>query len=263
MKLIFEVCIRWADNDDEQGTYTGQAEASSRDDAITAIAREMALLPDGCGPHASEKEIQAFIEDASTRVNEAWSITEHVFNDLNMVLEDELQGRRLDPAALVTLIKDNLDRAAPANQTKSDSAASLSQTQILDLAGVLTNLVQAVEFTPLGMRGIKAVEAAKAALGTVPGSGYANVSRDSSVAQCLEVAGSDVLAVSQNRRFSAMWTGAFANPGTSTVTGGFFTRDAGYETEDLVGIAALDVGETWEAHNYGPAHTVTRLADTE
>ncbi|HJP69044.1 MAG TPA: hypothetical protein VJ846_09100 [Sphingomicrobium sp.] len=141
--------------------------------------------------------------------------------------------------------KDIPDRVAPANQSEPDSTASLSQTQAPDLAGVLATLVQAVEFIPLGIRGIKAVEAAKAALGGVSGSGYAK------------------LTVPANLRFLATWTEEFANPGTRTVTGGFFTRDAGYDTEDLVGIAALDVGQTWETLHYGPAHTVMRLPDTE
>ncbi|KAF7962630.1 hypothetical protein AWV80_19420 [Cupriavidus sp. UYMU48A] len=262
MKLIFEVCIRWADDDDEQGTFTGQIEASTRDDAITAVARDMAISPDGRGPNASEEDIQQFIEDARTRVIQAWSITEHVFNDLHMVLEDELQGRRLDPAALVALIKDNLDRVAPAKQSKSEATVPLAGANSPELACVLAELVQAVEFTPLGVRGIKAVEAAKIALGKTPGSGYANVSRDATVAQSLEVTGSVDLAVPPKRRFSATWTDAFSDPGTRTVTGGFFTREAGYETQDLLGIAALGVGQTWEAHHYGPAHTVTRLPDT-
>jgi len=227
-------------------------------------------------------------------------------------------------------------------QYLSEATASLSQTQGPDLAGVLANLVQAVEFTPLGIRGITAVVAAKLALGETPGWGYGRVSRTTPEARYIEVtvpasfdseqhtifealengavvgqvfdvsrdvlvaavaalsaliaeagvpggigpheftrpggwleraqkelqaipAGArvDELAVPPDRRFSATWTDAFSDPGTSTVTGGFFTRDAGYDTEDLVGIAALEVGETWEAHHYGPAHTVTRLPDTE
>jgi hypothetical protein len=118
MKSIFDVRIHWADNDDEQGTYAGQVEASTRDEAIDAVAREMAESRDGCGPDASEERIQAFIERARERVDQAWSITEHVFNDLQMVLEDELQGRRLDPSALVALIKENLDRVAPPAETR-------------------------------------------------------------------------------------------------------------------------------------------------
>ncbi len=160
---------------------------------------------------------------ARTRVNQAWSITEHVFNDLHMVLEDELQGRRLDPIAFVTLIKDNLDRVAPAKQSKSEATLSLSGANSLDLACVLADLVQAVEFTPLGIRGIKAVEAAKIALGKTPGSGYANVSRDAMGAQSLKVTCSDELAVPPKRRYSATWADAFSDPGTRTVTGGFFT----------------------------------------
>lgn len=245
MKMIFEVCIRWADDDDEQGTYTGQVETNSRDDAITAIARDMALSRDGRGPEASEAEIQAFIEGARTRVNQAWSITEHVFNDLHMILEEELQGRRIDPKALVDLITENLEQVAPsANPSAPDSTAVLSKSQGLGLVSVLADLVQAVDFTPLGTRGIKAVAAAKAALGDVPGSGYAK----------LTVEG----------RFSATWSEAFANgPETRTVTGDFFTQDAGYDWQDVVGLAALGIGQTWKGRHYGPAHTVTRLPDTE
>ncbi|VVE17983.1 MULTISPECIES: hypothetical protein [Pandoraea] len=114
MKSIFEVRIHWAEDDDEQGTFTGQAEASTRDEAIDAVAREMAVCRDGCGSAASEEEIRGFIERARARVDHVWSITEHVFSDLQMVLESELQGRRLDPAALVSLISENLDRIAPA-----------------------------------------------------------------------------------------------------------------------------------------------------
>ncbi|MBB5546588.1 hypothetical protein A8H39_01950 [Paraburkholderia fungorum] len=113
MKTIWEVRIRWADNDDEQGTYTGQAEGCTREEAIDIVAREMAETRDGCGPDASETRIQTFIEHARERVDQAWSVTEHVFDDLKMVLEDDLQGRRLDPAALVDLIRENLDRVAP------------------------------------------------------------------------------------------------------------------------------------------------------
>lgn len=118
MKSFFDVRIHWAHDDDEQGTYSGQVEASSRDEAIDAVAREMALSRDGCGPDASEAKIQAFVERARDRVDQAWSITDHVFNDLQMVLEDELQGRRLDPTALVALITENLDRVAPAIETR-------------------------------------------------------------------------------------------------------------------------------------------------
>lgn len=118
MKSIFDVRIRWADNDDEQGSYNGQVEADTRDEAIDAVAREMAESRDGCGPNASEEKIEAFVEAARERVDQAWSVTEHVFNDLQMVLEDELKGRHLDPAALVELIKENLDRVAPATETQ-------------------------------------------------------------------------------------------------------------------------------------------------
>ncbi|MGF6604026.1 hypothetical protein P3T23_008781 [Paraburkholderia sp. GAS448] len=118
MKSIYEVCIRWDECDAEQGTFTETAEVNCRDDAIHAVARMMAVTRDGCGPNASENEIREFVGDAENRVEYAVSLTERAFTDLQMVLADELQGRRLDPAALVTLIKENLDRVAPAAETR-------------------------------------------------------------------------------------------------------------------------------------------------
>ncbi|MBP0639962.1 hypothetical protein [Cupriavidus sp. AcVe19-6a] len=144
-------------------------------------------------------------------------------------------------AELAAHFANSLDEA---NQPAPDSTAASSQHQGPDLVGVLSDLVQAVEFTPLGVRGITAVRSAKAALGEVPGSGYAK----------LAVQG----------RFAATWSEAFTNgPETRTVTGDFFTLGAGYDWEDIVGLAALGVGQTWEDRHYGPAHTVMRLPDTE
>lgn len=247
MKLIFEVCIRWADNNDERGTYCDQLEAGSRDEAITAVAQDMAVSPEGCGLDASEEAIRAFVAAARARVVEARCITDQVFNDLNTVFADELQGRRLDPKALCALITENLERVASvANQSAPNSPVAASQAKGPDLAGVLANLVHAVDFTPLGVRGIKAVAVAKAALADVPGSGYAKV------------------FIPEHHRFSATWSAAFANsPETCNVTAAFFTQDAGYDWEDLIGLAALKVGETWQNRHYGPEHTVTRLPDAE
>jgi len=68
----------------------------------------------------------------------------------------------------------NIESIIGRNARKTDE--KLTDTQGNAIADALADLLQAVEFTPLGVRGIKAVEAAKNALGKVPGSGSADVS---------------------------------------------------------------------------------------
>lgn len=211
-----------------------------------------------------------------------------------------------------------------------------------DFVTALSTLVEAVEFIPLGIRGIKALEAAKFALGRASASESAinsrkapkewsrrgnlpacfddsrrtvSLSTDKGTAADLAIDASHAvlaatgaalfslitvasvpdginpndffraggwlervrkelqnrpiwictveIAVPPARRFSAMWADSFMTPGTRTVTGDFFTRDAGYETEDLEGIGALEIGETWKSQAYGAQHSVTRLHDPE
>ncbi|VVE17895.1 MULTISPECIES: hypothetical protein [Pandoraea] len=71
-------------------------------------------------------------------------------------------------------------RVALPSDFNADDAAGDCQIEAApkELAGwvkalvkVTSELVQAVEYTPLGVRGIKAVQAAKKALGNIPGSG--------------------------------------------------------------------------------------------
>ncbi|MCA7889144.1 hypothetical protein QZM25_30860 [Burkholderia contaminans] len=69
--------------------------------------------------------------------------------------------------------------------------------------------------------------------------------------------------IPNDRRFLAVWTGIFRDPGSRTVGGGFFTLSGGYDREELASIDALAVGQTWQSDTYGLHHTVTRVADAD
>ncbi|WP_241299587.1 hypothetical protein [Burkholderia stabilis] len=69
--------------------------------------------------------------------------------------------------------------------------------------------------------------------------------------------------IPNDRRFLAVWTGIFRDPGSRTVGGGFFTLSGGYDREELASIDALAVGQTWQSDTYGQHHTVTRVADAD
>ncbi|MBA9859233.1 hypothetical protein [Ralstonia insidiosa] len=56
----------------------------------------------------------------------------------------------------------------------SSGVAAVPESHDRALVDCLCDLVQAVEFLPLGVRGIKAVHAAKMSLGKVPGTGYSS-----------------------------------------------------------------------------------------
>jgi hypothetical protein len=62
----------------------------------------------------------------------------------------------------------------------------------------------------------------------------------------------------KEKTFNAYWSDDFDNPGTRTVSESFFTEANCYSAADIQAIAALDVGQTWRAPDYGDAHTVTR-----
>lgn len=69
--------------------------------------------------------------------------------------------------------------------------------------------------------------------------------------------------IPSERRFLAVWTGVFRDPGSRTVGGSFFTLTAGYDRDELASIDALAVGQTWQSDTYGLHHTVTRVADAD
>ncbi|VWC80303.1 hypothetical protein BLA39750_01147 [Burkholderia lata] len=75
--------------------------------------------------------------------------------------------------------------------------------------------------------------------------------------------GEQMQVIPNDRRFLAVWTGVFRDPGSRTVGGGFFTLTAGYDREELASIDALAVGQTWQSDTYGLHHTVTRIADAD
>lgn len=64
----------------------------------------------------------------------------------------------------------------------SSAVAAVPESQDRALVDCLCDLVQAVEFLPLGVRGIKAVHAAKMSLGRVPGTGYSSNQPEESTA---------------------------------------------------------------------------------
>lgn len=75
--------------------------------------------------------------------------------------------------------------------------------------------------------------------------------------------GERMQVIPNDRRFLAVWSGVFRDPGSRTVGGGFFTLAAGYDPEELASIDALAVGQTWQSDTYGLHHTVTRVADAD
>lgn len=60
------------------------------------------------------------------------------------------------------------------------------------------------------------------------------------------------------KEFRACWSNDFCNPGTRLLSEDFFSVELSYSIDEVAAIRGLEVGETWQSHDYGSAHTVTR-----
>jgi hypothetical protein len=78
----------------------------------------------------------------------------------------------------------------------------------------------------------------------------------------VKITAAHLLASLPKKQFSGTWSETvFENDGTRVIGDDFFTESHGYNDADRRGIAALEVGETWQSDAYGDSHTVTRLPD--
>lgn len=75
--------------------------------------------------------------------------------------------------------------------------------------------------------------------------------------ESIEIYGS--AAAASPKKFSAYWGNSFYNPGTKVVDRTAFSAQLGYDEKELAEIDALVVGQVWTSHDYGSAHTVTRI----
>lgn len=70
----------------------------------------------------------------------------------------------------------------------------------------------------------------------------------------------DLARARLSKRFRAYWSNDFHKSGTETLGADFFSEEHCYTAEDVAAIAALEVGQVWQAPHYGDSHTVTRIA---
>lgn len=71
---------------------------------------------------------------------------------------------------------------------------------------------------------------------------------------------SQTTAPSPKKSFVAYWSRDFYNPGKRRVKGAYFSLANSYDQEDIDAIDSLKIGGTWTSKDYGPAHSVTRIA---
>lgn len=67
--------------------------------------------------------------------------------------------------------------------------------------------------------------------------------------------------LTDGKMFLAFWSsGAFVRSGYMIVPASRFSLELGYEQHELEAIAALEVGNVYDSHDYGHLHSIKRIA---
>lgn len=114
MRKYYTVCIRWNDNDSEEGTFTESTHADSEDQAIRLIAESMSQSSSAEIDQDDEDEVRAFVSSAIDRVEYCDLVNASIPDDLRNVFFDELfpdgNLRQLDMKGLAKLLAENRER---------------------------------------------------------------------------------------------------------------------------------------------------------
>ncbi|MBN3760893.1 hypothetical protein [Burkholderia sp. Ac-20365] len=113
MRNYYEVCIRWNDNDAEEGTFTESVFANDEDEASEAVATSMAGSSSDVD-NSNPDEVARFVEEALQRVSYVTNVVSSLPDDISSVFFDELfpdgVSRQINLDALAVLLSEHRDQ---------------------------------------------------------------------------------------------------------------------------------------------------------